>query len=333
MEQVIRPAVLRTISHSYSDTLPEPAQIRCYSFEEVFAEKIRAMGERGRPRDLYDIVLLFRRRDFQSAPNVIKTVLQEKCRSKNVPYPTLDSVQNAQSKAELISEWKNMLGHQLSALPPFEQFWDELPNIFNWLEGVTEPVRLASIGIEKGEDSTWTPPPTIWQWGVGVPLESIRFAAVNHLCVELGYKHSIRVIEPYSLRRTKDGNLVLCAIKVQTGEPRRYRVDQIESIKVTTKTFTPRYAIELSALGIIQSQPTTRRVGFPSYGSFGSAAEIFRSHIPRRSTSSFGTKYVFQCGMCMKKFTKSTNDSKLRAHKNSLGMSCSSRHGYLVGNK
>ena len=31
--------------------------------------------------------------------------------------------------------WGNMLGHQLQALPPFEQFWNELPNIFNWLEG------------------------------------------------------------------------------------------------------------------------------------------------------------------------------------------------------
>lgn len=38
----------------------------------------------------------------------------------------------------LVTEWGlrgNMLGHQLQALPPFEQFWDELPNIFNWLEG------------------------------------------------------------------------------------------------------------------------------------------------------------------------------------------------------
>jgi len=36
----------------------------------------------------------------------------------------------------LVTEWglrSNMLGHQLQALPPFEQFWDELPNIFNWL--------------------------------------------------------------------------------------------------------------------------------------------------------------------------------------------------------
>ena len=57
LEKIVLPTILMPIAHSYNDPLPDPAQIRCYAFEEVFAEKIRAMGERGRPRDLYDIVL------------------------------------------------------------------------------------------------------------------------------------------------------------------------------------------------------------------------------------------------------------------------------------
>jgi len=134
-EKIIRPTILRDISHPYSDSLPAPAQVRCYAFEEIFAEKLRAMGERGRPRDLYDIVLLFRHRDFQDKPKLIKSMLEKKCELKGVSMPSLESIQNASTKGELISEWGNMLGHQLQALPPFEQFWDELPNIFNWLEG------------------------------------------------------------------------------------------------------------------------------------------------------------------------------------------------------
>ena len=133
-EKVACPTILRDISHPYSDSLPAPAQVRCYAFEEVFAEKLRAMGERGRPRDLYDIVLLFRRQDFQGEPKLIKSVLEKKCELKGVSMPTLESIWNASTKGELISEWENMLGHQLQALPPFEQFWDELPNIFNWLD-------------------------------------------------------------------------------------------------------------------------------------------------------------------------------------------------------
>ena len=90
-EKIARPTVFRPISHPYSDkdSLSTPLQVRCYAFEEVFAEKLRAMGERGRPRDLYDIVLLFRCRDLQSHPELIKSVLEKKCETKGVSIPTL----------------------------------------------------------------------------------------------------------------------------------------------------------------------------------------------------------------------------------------------------
>ena len=65
-EKLARPSVLRRIAHAFPDELPAPGTARCYSFEEVFAEKIRAMGERSRPRDLYDIINLFRRQDLRS---------------------------------------------------------------------------------------------------------------------------------------------------------------------------------------------------------------------------------------------------------------------------
>ncbi|MFH1441210.1 MAG: nucleotidyl transferase AbiEii/AbiGii toxin family protein [Candidatus Omnitrophota bacterium] len=250
LEKIACPTVLRKISHPYSDSLPEALKVRCYAFEEVYAEKLRAMGERGRPRDLYDIVLLYRRSDLRVEPKVIKSVLDKKCEFKGIPVPILSSIQNTTTKSELISEWENMLGHQLQVLPPFEDFWDELPNIFDWLEGKVEPEKLPSIETEKeiaGEDLEWSPPPTIYQWGIGVPLESIRFAAINHLCVDLGYQRSVRLIEPYSLRRTKEGSLILHAIKKETGEARSYRVDKIESIKVTNKPFIPKYKIEFSS--------------------------------------------------------------------------------------
>ena len=135
MEKIASPTILRDISHPYSDSLPAPAQVRCYALEEVFAEKLRAMAERGRPRDLYDINLLFKHRDFRDKPKLIKSLLIKKCELKGISVPTFKSILNASTKGELISEWENMLGHQLQALPPFEQFWNELPKIFDWLEG------------------------------------------------------------------------------------------------------------------------------------------------------------------------------------------------------
>jgi len=85
--------------------------VRCYPFEEVFGEKLRAMGQRGRPRDLYDIINLFRRDDFALHPAAIREVLIEKCHAKYVPVPTLESVRAATTVGELESKWENMLGH------------------------------------------------------------------------------------------------------------------------------------------------------------------------------------------------------------------------------
>lgn len=337
-EKIAHPTVLREISHPYSDTLPKPARVRCYAFEEVFAEKLRAMGERGRPRDLYDIVLLFRLQDFQTEPQLIKNVLTSKCASKGVSIPTLELIQNDRIKGELISEWSNMLGHQLQALPPFEDFWSELPNIFNWLNETCKPLVLNEIPIRAEQMTVWTPPPTIWQWGIGVPLESVRFAAVNHLCVELGYRkengeRTNPIIEPYSLRETQDGNLIVYGVKTQTGEVRAYRVDRVESIKVTTKVFKPRYRIEFTPTGGIHAVPTERKSNFGSFAGYGLTSRSHRTSSRPRMTNPFGMKYIFQCGMCMKKFTKSTNNPTLRVHKNSFGISCSGRHGYYIGNK
>ncbi len=268
-EKVIRPTVLRPISHEYPDQLPPPATVRCYGFEEVFAEKLRAMGERSRPRDLYDVVNLFRRRDFLPHGELIRSVYVDKCETKGVEVFTFPSLEASPHRAELEAEWANMLGHQLPALPPFEQFWQELPNLFAWLDGALPSEELPSIAADAAEEAEWSPPATVWVWGQGVPLEPVRFAGANRLCVELGYQGSKRVIEPYSLRRTRDGSLLLYAVKVQTRELRSYRVDRIQSIKVTNIPFRPRYAVEFGAVGPLAAPLTQRNSeagGVPSAG-------------------------------------------------------------------
>jgi predicted nucleotidyltransferase component of viral defense system len=258
-EVIARPPVLRVISHPYPDDLPGPGVVRCYSFEELFAEKLRAMGERGRPRDLYDIVNLYWRADFRRHAEVVRSTLEEKCRSKGVPIPTLASVTGRRTRAELETEWGQMLGHQLPALPPFEQFWGELPDLFDWLEGRPQPPPLQLIPIEADEEPEWTPPATVWSWGQAVPLEPVRFAGANRLCVELGYDGTRRVIEPYSLRRSRAGHLLLHALRVDNRGHRSYRVDRIQSIRVTTQPFRPVFAIEFSSTGPLRAPPVTRQ--------------------------------------------------------------------------
>lgn len=331
-EKLARPPVFRSIAHSsYSDKLPEPTQVMCYSLEEIFAEKIRAMGERGMPRDLYDIVLLFRNDYFKPQHNLIKSILETKCQTKDVPVPTFESIKNSSTLEELKGEWANMLAHQLPTLPPFEEIWNELPNLFEWLEGryVQKELTLAPTGKEK--ESTWHPPAVVWNWGMPLPLESVRFAAVNHLCVELGYEGTTRIIEPYSLRRTSEGNLVLHAIKVDTREHRSYRVDRIQSIKVTTRTFTPVYQIEFSSSGTIYAPPATRSVS--SFSGINLGDSLYHRPRGRKSSYGHGPKYIFKCSLCGKTFSKTTYDATLRPHKSKNGWQCMGSIGMFVNTK
>ena len=314
-EQIARPTVLRPIAHTFPDELPAPGVVRCYSFDEVFAEKLRAMGERSRPRDLYDIINLFRRPDLRSQPQIIRTVLKEKCKSKGVPIPTVAAIMREDIRAQTEDEWSNMLAHQLLVLPPFEHFWNELPDLFNWLGG-TAPISALQAIPRTDDEATaeqWSPPATIWTWGVGVPLESIRFAAANHLCIALGYGGTQRIIEPYSLRRTREGKLILYAIKVETRELRSYRVDRIKTVEVTKQPFKPVFLVEFSSTGPIAVPATTYRSMSYQY--------------ENREGSGI---YIVECSCCGKRFRRTTHDTSLNPHKDNHGEPCSGRDGYLI---
>ncbi|MFY9264922.1 MAG: nucleotidyl transferase AbiEii/AbiGii toxin family protein [Solirubrobacterales bacterium] len=246
-EVVVEPTARRPISHAYDDELPGDASVNCYSFPEVFAEKLRALGQRTRPRDLYDIVNLSRRDDLRGESERVMNVLAEKCAFKNIEVPTLATVTTPEKVGELSADWGAMLGHQLPALPPVQEFLEALPIVFDWLAG-TEAAALASAPV-LGEsiESSWSAPLTMMRWQGGAPLEQVRFAGANHLLVELRYRGTSQLIEPYSLRRSKAGDLLLFAIKAASGELRSYRVDRIEGVTVTSQSFAPRYAVELSS--------------------------------------------------------------------------------------
>ncbi len=314
-EQVVRPTVLREIFHPYPDQLPSPMTVRCYGFEELFAEKLRAMGERSRPRDLYDIINLFRRQEFRPYAELVHSIYVQKCESKGVEVFTFDSLENSPYRDELEIEWANMLGHQLPVLPPFIDYWQELSHLFNWLESRLIPEELPPIPFAASEEPEWTPPSTVWVWGQKVPLEPVRFAAANHLCVELGYNGTNRIIEPYSLRRTRDDHLLLYAVKTATGELRSYRVDRIQSIKVSNTTFNPRHPIELTSGGPLIASPLQKAVSLGA----------------RRKSSKSGVVYMFECSFCGKQFKRSSYNTRLRPHKDKDGLfDCPGRIGYEV---
>ncbi len=322
-EVLVLQPVMRKVHHPYTDNPPDGIETLCYSFEEVFAEKTRALKERLRPRDLYDVVHLYRHDNFRPDRQIVISTLNQKCSFKGISVPTMQDFTDHANRRELEAEWGNMLGHQLPALPPFEQFWNELPAVFEWLLGTVERVeRPAFPEISTGVDQTWRPSAMAQSWSSPVPLEIIRFAASNRLCVNLAYQGSTRVIEPYSLRRTRDGHLLLHAVRHNTGEARSYRVDKIEGAGASNVSFVPRYVVELSPSGPVSAPPIQRSTtGFRI--AKGPRTKVSRS-------SRFGPTYVYECYYCGKKFYRKKRDSQLRPHKDKHGYRCSGRRGYFI---
>jgi predicted nucleotidyltransferase component of viral defense system len=328
-ERVVLPSIIRPVTHPYSDAPAEGITARCYAFEELFGEKVRALAQRARPRDLYDVINLFRHGDFRDAAAVIRDIVMQKCRFKQIPFPTFESLLPAQP--ELVGEWGNMLGHQLPSLPPVDLFWTELPEFFRWLNGAVLQPLLPSIPIEVSATVLRGPAGGIRIPGRSTPfIEVIRFAASNHLLVELDYRDEqgnrrTRPIEPYSLRRTQEGHVLLCAVNVERQQPRSYRIERIQGATIMSRGFTPRFQIELTPSGPLIAPYSPRT----------SDTALRQSAAPRRSTSNAWAKtvYLYRCPICSKRFERSSMDGSLRAHKNPSGYPCRGRHGIYEGTK
>ena len=340
-ERLVLPPVRVPIFHPYSDAPDGDIIVQAYAYEEAFGEKVRALAERTRPRDLYDVVNLYRNTEAQPTPSVLLDVLRQKCQFKGIAIPKatdLDPFKN-----ELEAGWEHMLRHQLPALPPVESFWDALPEFFTWLESGLAPPIPASYAAASGEtilrERTLRLPiaPVLQSH-----LEVIRFAAANRLCVDLDYHGSMRRIEPYSLRRTKDDNIILHAWNIDSDAHRSYRVDRIQGAQTTSQVFTPRYAVELTPSGPVSIPPTQRSSSDGSgYGTFGgfSTPRVPRRSARRSTSRGFGTSfmsgptYVYECMYCHKKFRRKKQSSALNPHKTPNGRPCPGRTGYLVDTK
>ncbi|MEX2650433.1 MAG: nucleotidyl transferase AbiEii/AbiGii toxin family protein [Alphaproteobacteria bacterium] len=325
-ERVVLAPVRVPIFHPYSDAPEDGITVLAYAYEEAFGEKVRALAERTRPRDLYDVVNLYRNTEARRSPSVLMDVLKRKCAFKGIKVPRAGDFDG--HRGDLEGAWQHMLGHQLPALPPVDAFWNVLPEFFGWLEEASEPEVPASYIAAAGET-------VIRERTLRLPLralsqaalETIRFAAANRLCVDLDYQGSTRRIEPYSLRRTQDGNIILHAWSADSNAHRSYRVDRIEGARTTNRTFTPRYAVELTPSGPAAIPPTAQSAAPKA------AAKLLRPArpgAPHRAAQSFGPTYMYQCPYCQKKFRRKTQTSTLKTHNGQNGYPCPGRSGMRI---
>ncbi len=301
----------RPVFHSYPDHLPEGTLVQSYGIEELVAEKTRALLERTRPRDLYDVLFLIETRGEDIDAEGARELFRQKCEVKGITPPSSeDLLVTVRSSGELRADWEHMLAHQLPVLPPFETQLVRLGPALRWIDA-SPPPTPALPRVSAGT-ATLAAPAGATFWGLGVPLEVVRFAGVNRLLVEFTYHDKHRIAEPYSLRRTQAGSLVLYAWEVGATHIKAFTVAEIRDLRVSTTPFNPRYQVDFSPAGGLSAPAITR----------ASSSGSWRGGPSRR-------RYVFRCGTCQKLFRHTTNDSTLRAHRSPAGWRCSSRRGHL----
>lgn len=114
-ERIMIPLQKKNILQTYSDGFD--LQTTVYSLEEMFAEKTRALFERTRPRDLYDVWYLSKNTTMNSI------LFKKKCEFKHL---TIDINDVISRKTKFENAWKNSLQHQLKNLPEVNMVFDDV---------------------------------------------------------------------------------------------------------------------------------------------------------------------------------------------------------------
>ena len=131
-DAIVSEPVLRDIkNNTYSDyNQLSSIQIKSYNLVDLFAEKIRALFERTRPRDVYDVVEIYNR-EMENIPlEALRKALKEKCIFKDIYELDINKLHIDQCA----TGWQDQLSHQLTDLPSFERYFEAFEVIYDKME-------------------------------------------------------------------------------------------------------------------------------------------------------------------------------------------------------
>lgn len=92
-----------------------PFKVQVYDLNEITAEKIRAMIQRKKPRDYFDVWFIFKNKDLDTIE--IKTAVIEKCKRIGVEYEPGIIFSDTEN---LRRQWKTDLIHLVAEFPDFD---------------------------------------------------------------------------------------------------------------------------------------------------------------------------------------------------------------------
>ncbi len=129
-EKILEKPVLKEIIHTYSDSESINQRIPCYSLVEIMAEKLRALIQRNRPRDIYDVWYISKVIE-KSEFTRIKALLLKKSKSKNIEITNVEQFVNTQKQRKNKRAWESSLTQHLPvhSLPDFDVVYKKLHQI------------------------------------------------------------------------------------------------------------------------------------------------------------------------------------------------------------
>ena len=117
---------------------PQPT-VLVYALEEILAEKLRSLLERGKARDYYDVWRLLKEEAAVATKaevldlSTVRWVLREKCRHKGLTEPTVETFLEAKTLEEAGTYWSQDLIGQTPGrdLPAWEAVITELTGLLS----------------------------------------------------------------------------------------------------------------------------------------------------------------------------------------------------------
>jgi predicted nucleotidyltransferase component of viral defense system len=129
--------VWRSLVHDYSDESIVSIPIQSYSLDEIFAEKCRALVQRTRPRDLYDVINIYEKFYVQSNNfQNFNRVIQRKFHAKNLEFPEPLSQITQEKFEETRHSWSYMLRHQVQHLEDIQIYIEKYRKVCAWIERI-----------------------------------------------------------------------------------------------------------------------------------------------------------------------------------------------------
>lgn len=125
----IKPAYRKVLTDPFPN---EERKIQVYALEELLAEKMRSLLERGKSRDYYDVWRLLKEHTSQLNLELLGKVLSKKLAHKGLYLQSMSDFLPKESKG-LKRYWENDLQQQVDSLSPLEEVLGELRDIFDKL--------------------------------------------------------------------------------------------------------------------------------------------------------------------------------------------------------